>query len=487
METRSPAAGIRGLPELSWARRCISPLPNAVFRLESLAEPLRGKGGRRRVLSRRQQSMAGDGDSFRAVGVISQESLQGALLADDGVNDGVGIVADGSLDPQSACVSSRGAIVATTQDVGNLRNASLTADMAVLPPLAVVSGRKPLETVLGDGGTLSLQPLRPLTSKEPVTQPAVAVDEKRFAGSLKGMLFLNLGAALFGSNQVVIKTTERNLSPGALSALRFCIAAVCFAPSIVQGLQKPKLRSAAFELGCWLFGGYTAQALGLVSTTAARGAFTGTFTVLVVPILVGLSGRKISMSTWIAAAVALLGVGCLTTSGADPNVGDLWCILSAIMFGVHKWRSEELTAQFEETTELVSVQIFFLALASLVYCGPELWDTIQNNSWAELLKMGQALPWLSLAYMGLGTTALTLWLEMSSLKEVSSPLAALIYTAEPVWGSLFAYLCLEERWGAAGWVGAALIISSSLFSQLGGDTEKQHNGPEEASSENKMA
>lgn len=491
METHSPAAGVRGLPELSWARRGISPLANAVFRLESLAEPLRGKGGRRRVFSRRQQLMAGDGDSCRAVGVISQEGLQGALLADDGVSDGVGIVTDVSLDPQSACVSSRGAIVATSQDVGNLRNASLnaslTADMAVLPPLSVVSRREPLETVLGDGGTLSLQSLRPLTSKEPVTHPTVAVDEKRFAGSLKGMLFLNLGAALFGSNQVVIKTTERHLSPGALSALRFCIAAVCFAPSIVQGLQKPKLRSAAFELGCWLFGGYTAQALGLISTTASRGAFTGTFTVLVVPILVGLSGRKISMSTWIAAAVALLGVGCLTTSGADPNIGDLWCILSAIMFGVHKWRSEDLTAQFEETTELVSVQIFFLALASLVYCGPELWDTIQNNSWAELLKMGQTLPWLSLAYMGLGTTALTLWLEMASLKEVSSPLAALIYTAEPVWGSLFAYLCLEERWGAAGWVGAALIISSSLFSQLGGDTEKQHNDPEEASPEKTMA
>jgi hypothetical protein len=56
-------------------------------------------------------------------------------------------------------------------------------------------------------------------------------------------------------------------------------------------------------------GGYTAQALGLMETTAARGAFTGTFTVLAVPVLVGLSGRKVGFKTWAAAAVALAGGG----------------------------------------------------------------------------------------------------------------------------------------------------------------------------------
>ncbi len=57
-------------------------------------------------------------------------------------------------------------------------------------------------------------------------------------------------------------------------------------------------------------GGYTLQAMGLELTTASRGAFTGTFTVLAVPILVGLSGRKIPWSTWAAAAGALTGAHC---------------------------------------------------------------------------------------------------------------------------------------------------------------------------------
>ena len=53
--------------------------------------------------------------------------------------------------------------------------------------------------------------------------------------------------------------------------------------------------------------GYTAQAFGLEQTTAANGAFTGTFTVLSVPILVGLSGRRVGQTTWIAACTGLLG------------------------------------------------------------------------------------------------------------------------------------------------------------------------------------
>lgn len=85
-----------------------------------------------------------------------------------------------------------------------------------------------------------------------------------------------------------------------------------------------------------------------------------------------------------------------------------------------------------------------------------------------MLAAAKELPWPALGFMGLATTAFTLWVEMHALKSVSSPLAALIYTAEPLWGALFAWVLLGERWGATGWAGAALIITSSLAAQLSG-------------------
>ncbi len=54
--------------------------------------------------------------------------------------------------------------------------------------------------------------------------------------------------------QVVIKLAEHDISVSALSALRFGIAALCFAPAAVRGLRNKEMRLTALELGMWLFG-----------------------------------------------------------------------------------------------------------------------------------------------------------------------------------------------------------------------------------------
>lgn len=59
-------------------------------------------------------------------------------------------------------------------------------------------------------------------------------------------------------------------------------------------------------------------------------------------------------------------------------------------------------------------------------------------------------------------------------QDVSSTEAAIIYTLEPVFGASLAYFMLGERWGASGWVGAALIVASCLCAQLlGVEHEKE--------------
>ena len=51
-------------------------------------------------------------------------------------------------------------------------------------------------------------------------------------------------------------------------------------------------------------------------------------------------------------------------------------------------------------------------------------------------------------------------------QDVSSTEAAIIYTLEPVFGAGLAWVLLGERWGASGWAGAALIMTSCLVAQL---------------------
>lgn len=61
--------------------------------------------------------------------------------------------------------------------------------------------------------------------------------------------------------------------------------------------------------------------------------------------------------------------------------------------------------------------------------------------------------------------------QVIALQDVSSVEAAIIYTLEPVLGAAFAYLLLGERWGPAGWFGAALIVLSSLATQIWGSPD----------------
>ena len=293
--------------------------------------------------------------------------------------------------------------------------------------------------------------------------------------AVAGMLAINLGAALFGSNMVAVKLAQAGgASPAALSAGRFALAAALFVPSAAAALRReqrerrdrrgsrgpgPLLSRSGLELGLYLFGGYTGQAVGLSMTTASRGAFASAFTVLAVPMLqaaaAALSSGKggsssgegeggsagssasslpppppVPASTWVAAAAAVAGVFLLTSDGgggsssaaaaaaatataSGPNLGDLLCVLSAVLFGVHKWRSEQLVERLssagggggggggrgeraegaakgrescdessssssggessnEETVRsLVALQLCVLALASIALCAPE--------------------------------------------------------------------------------------------------------------------
>ena len=66
-------------------------------------------------------------------------------------------------------------------------------------------------------------------------------------------------------------------------------------------------------------------------------------------------------------------------------------------------------------------------------------------------------------------------LEIFALKDITSVDAALIYSLEPVLGALFAYIFLGERWTSVGWVGAGMILFSSLLVQLLGGSSTEND------------
>jgi drug/metabolite transporter (DMT)-like permease len=91
---------------------------------------------------------------------------------------------------------------------------------------------------------------------------------------------------------------------------------------------------AGIELGIWSGLGYLAQSEALAFTDASRASLLSTFTVLLVPVLVGLTGQKIRPIVWVCALAALGGTSLLEQSGSPPNIGDLAGLISAGFFAV---------------------------------------------------------------------------------------------------------------------------------------------------------
>lgn len=130
----------------------------------------------------------------------------------------------------------------------------------------------------------------------------------------KGMLLLV--AVIWGSNFGALKYLDTcGVDVSILTTIRFFLASLSLAPFLWK--QSPGLIKAGMEVGLWVTLGYITQALGLQTTDASKSAFICSLTVVVVPLINGLMGRKIQPTTWAACLLALLGVGLLTLQGEE--------------------------------------------------------------------------------------------------------------------------------------------------------------------------
>ena len=269
---------------------------------------------------------------------------------------------------------------------------------------------------------------------------------------LSGVLALILVTILWGSTFVVVKETVKTIPASVLILSRFGLSALVFLPCL-----RPNWRLcwAGLELGLWLFAGYATQTIGLQYTTVNRSAFITTLYVIFLPLLLGLLGRRIGRSTAIAAGCAFAGVGLLAYEGAAPNLGDLWTVATALSWMMYIWRMETY-ATFSPSLSLTGAQLLGTARFSL------LWVQVSHPNWS----FAPEFPWLSVLYLALITTALSTWLQTWGQAQVRALEAAVIYTLEPVWASLFAYWTINEKLGTQGIIGAGLIIGAILITQF---------------------
>ena len=236
---------------------------------------------------------------------------------------------------------------------------------------------------------------------------------------------------------------------------------------------------AGLEVGLWNSIGYVAQAVGLETTLASKSAFLCSLAVVTVPVLDWLTGKNLQRRELLGATMALVGVAFLELGGETASdllqfsKGDIASLIQPLAFGMGFWRMERAMHKFpDQANRSTAAQLLAVFGGSLVYTAvtdlPSLLDVAQVQQWLSDPSLLAALVWT-----GVMTTAVSVYMETLALKTLSAAETTLIFSTEPVWGSLFAAVAMGETFGWTALTGGALILSGCVFSNLGVDGMRQ--------------
>lgn len=276
---------------------------------------------------------------------------------------------------------------------------------------------------------------------------------ERFAHT-GGIVLLVLVTLVWGTTFALIKDITQSVSPYVLTALRFAIGGLIFLPFLRWDRQ---LWKAGLILGILNFLSYITQAVGLTLISSNRSAFITGLNVVMVPIALALLMRRWPIAkVWWAAGLSILGIGLISFDSLTGfSAGDLWTLACASMYAGYILYLEK--SNHHNALALTAVQMVVVALLSALASGFELTQT----GWPEI----PASAWGGIFYLAVMATALTTFLMAYGQKTVSAAEAAIVYSLEPVFAALFAYLWSGETLGFSGVIGGCVIIGAMVLSQ----------------------
>jgi len=276
-----------------------------------------------------------------------------------------------------------------------------------------------------------------------------------------------LGVAfIWGITFVVVKDALDYIGPFYFLAIRFAMAflfllAVYF--KRMAGTTGKELGAGIF-IGLFLFGGYSFQTVGLQYTGAANAGFITGLSVVLVPIFALFSSRLLP-SFFLCAGVLCSVTGLALLSVNDSlslNYGDLLVFFCAVCFAGHILLVGKYTAQFSPI-RLTIIQIGTVSAISLLtgMSVETMPATITGPVWTALLIT--AIPATSLAFL----------IQNRVQKYTSATNTAIIFTMEPVFAGLGAFLLAGEVLSYRQLAGCILILAGMLAAELKGTTTKK--------------
>jgi drug/metabolite transporter (DMT)-like permease len=265
--------------------------------------------------------------------------------------------------------------------------------------------------------------------------------------------------AVWGSTFFLIRDLVAHVPTPDFLATRFGIAAVAMVLLFGRRMRSLTRRQLTVGAGLGLLYGAAQllQTTGLEHTAASVSGFvTGTYVVLTPVFGALLLKEQLAASTWLAVALATLGLAALSLQGFAIGLGEALTFAAAVLYALHIVGLGRYSTP-ETATGLATVQTVVIALTCTV----------------GALPGGITLPttggqWASLLYMALVAGAGAVWAQTWAQSHLTATRAAIVMTMEPVFAAFFAVLFGGERLGPRVAVGGALVVAAMYLAELGG-------------------
>jgi len=281
----------------------------------------------------------------------------------------------------------------------------------------------------------------------------------------KADLALLLVTVVWGSTFVITKNLLKDIPTYNFLAVRFLIAfifsSIVFYKNFFN-IDKNTIKYGVI-IGIVLFIGYALQTVGLNYTTASKSGFITGFSVVIVPLLSAIMFRKLpSLSIIVGVALALIGLGLMTLdSSLIPNIGDFYTLIAAIFFALHIILVGKYTVNVN-SINLAIIQIGVVGFLSLLF----------SLSTENFIIPSTTNTWVGILITSILATSGAFIVQNTMQKFTSATHTALIYTGEPVFSAIFAFMLIGERMSTKAIFGSMLILCGMILGEIKLDLKK---------------
>ena len=276
---------------------------------------------------------------------------------------------------------------------------------------------------------------------------------------LKANFLMLIVTMCWGSSYLFMKMGLDSFQGFNLIALRFGIAFILAGAVFYKRLIRINFKTFfyGFILGSILFLVISVVTIGLKFTSISNAGFLFSLSVVFVPLLLAIFFRKKpGKKVVFGLCVSITGIALLTLNNElKINSGDYLIILGAIFYAIQIIVTDKLT----KNVDSITLGILQLGVAgawgmlfSFIFENPHLPSTTEA--------------WVSIMALSILCSAIGFIGQAVAQKHTTPTHTGLIFSLEPVFAALFAFIFVAETLPAKGYLGAILILIGVLTAKI---------------------